>query len=201
MLAMATGLGLSSAAGLNAYIPMLAVGVLDRYTDQVRLAPEFGWLADGWVLLVVAVLLAAEVVLDKVPVVDSVNDAVQTFVRPASGGAVFAATEAAGRAESSSFMQDNPWIGWLLGIAVAFLVHLTKAAVRPVVNAGTLGAGAPVVSTAEDTVSLGMSLLALLAPVVALVSLVLLAYVAFRLLRAARARRRARRAGPAAGQG
>ncbi|WP_067476007.1 DUF4126 domain-containing protein [Actinomadura hibisca] len=197
MLGLLTGLGLSAAAGLNAYIPMLVVGALDRYTDLVRLPAEFGWLANGWVLGTLVLLLATEVILDKVPVVDSVNDAIQTLVRPAAGGAVFAATDAAERLDSSAFMQDNPWIGWALGIMVALVVHVTKATVRPVVNAGTLGTGAPVVSTVEDTVSLGMSLLAILLPVVALVVLVLLAYVALRLLRRARRRRR-RRAAPSA---
>lgn len=190
MLAVLTGLGLSAAAGLNAYIPLLVVGLLDRYTDVVRLPAEFGWLTNGWVLSAITVLLLAEVVLDKVPIVDTANDAVQTFVRPAAGGAVFAATDAAQQVDSSTFMHDNPWIGWVLGIVVALIVHLTKATVRPVVNAGTLGAGAPVVSTAEDTVSLGMSLLAILAPVIALIALVLLAFASLRLVKAARARRK-----------
>ncbi|MFC9974113.1 DUF4126 domain-containing protein [Spirillospora sp. NPDC127200] len=198
MLAVLTGLGLSAAAGLNAYIPLLVVGVLGRYTDLVRLPAEFDWLANGWVLGTLALLLAAEVVLDKVPVVDTVNDAVQTVVRPAAGGAVFAATDAAARLDSSSFMQDNPWIGWALGIMVALVVHVTKATVRPVVNAGTLGTGAPVVSTVEDTVSLGMSLLAILVPVAALVVLAVLAYAALRMLRAAHRRRRRRATGSAA---
>ncbi|XVQ13912.1 DUF4126 domain-containing protein [Spirillospora sp. CA-255316] len=188
MLSVLTGLGLSSAAGLNAFIPALVVGLLDRHTDLVRLPGEFAWLADGPVLAVLALLLAAEVVVDKVPVVDTVNDIVQTLIRPASGGAVFAATEAAARADASTFMRDNPWIGWTLGIAVALLVHLTKTSVRPVVNAGTLGAGAPVVSTVEDTFSLSMSLLAVLAPVVALIGLAMLGFVGYRLLRLRRRR-------------
>lgn len=66
-----------------------------------------------------------------------------------------------------------------------------KASVRPVVNAGTLGTGAPVVSVIEDVASLGLSLLATLAPIIALLALLLFAYVALRLLRRAR-RRRAR---------
>jgi uncharacterized membrane protein len=194
MLAMLTGLGLSAAAGLNAYIPMLVVGLLDRYTDLVRLPAEFGWLTSGWAIAALSVLLAAEVVLDKVAVVDSVNDAIQTFIRPAAGGAVFAATDAAERVDSSSFMQDNPWVGWVLGIVVALVVHLTKASVRPVVNAGTLGTGAPVVSAVEDGVSLGMSIVAILAPIVALIAVLVFGFVAFRLVRRVRARRRRRRA-------
>src|SRR4051794_9784203 len=135
MLATLTGLGLSTAAGLNAYIPLLVVGLLGHFTHLVQLPAEFGWLTGGWVLAGLAGLLVVEVVLDKVAVVDTVNDAIQTLVRPAAGGAVFAATSAAAKLDSSSFMHDHRWIGWVLGIVVALVVHLTKASVRPVVNA------------------------------------------------------------------
>ncbi len=198
MLATLTGLGLSTAAGLNAYIPVLVVGLLARFTDLVRLPAEFGWLTNGWVLAGLAVLLAAEVVLDKIPAVDTVNDAVQTLVRPAAGGAVFAATDAAerldARIETSSFMQEHAWIGWVLGIVVALAVHAVKASVRPVIDGGTFGFGAPVVSTAEDTASLGMSVLAILAPIVALLLLQLAVWTVYRLLR--RMRRRVSGAAP-----
>lgn len=193
MLAALTGLGLSAAAGLNAYIPMLVVGLLARYSDLVRLPAESGWLTDGRVLAGLGVLLAVEIVLDKVPVVDSVNDAVQTLVRPASGGAVFAATDAAGRLDSSAFMQEHPWIGWGLGIVVALAVHAAKASVRPVANAGTMGAGAPLLSTIEDAASLVMSVLAILAPIIGLIAVLLAGYAGFRLLRRRRRRRAARR--------
>jgi hypothetical protein len=198
MFAMVTGLSLAAAAGLNAYIPILVVGLLGLFTHAVTLPQEYAWMTHGWVLAIVAVLLAAEVVLDKIAVVDHLNDAVQTLVRPAAGGAVFAATSAASHVDSSSFMRGNPWIGWVLGIAVALVVHLTKAGVRPVVNVGTAGTATPVVSAAEDVVSLGMSLLAVLAPVLALVALVVFALVAIRLVRAALALRRRRAARRAA---
>jgi Domain of unknown function (DUF4126) len=95
MLASLTGLGLSAAAGLNAYIPLLLVGLLARFTGVVDLPEPYRWIQSGWALTVVAVLLLAEVVLDKVAVVDHVNDLVQTLVRPAVGGVIFAATTAA----------------------------------------------------------------------------------------------------------
>jgi hypothetical protein len=195
MFAMVTGLSLAAAAGLNAYIPILVVGLLGLFTHAVTLPHEYAWMTNGWVIAIVAVLLAAEVVLDKVAVVDHVNDAIQTLVRPAAGGAVFAATSAASQVDSSSFMRDNPWIGWVLGIAVALVVHLTKAGVRPVVNASTLGTATPLVSAVEDAVSLGMSLLAILVPVLALIALVVFVFAAIRLIRAALSlrRRRARR--------
>jgi hypothetical protein len=193
MFAAVTGLGLSASAGLNAYIPILVVGLLSRFTDAVALPHQFAWMGSGMGIAVIAVLLAAEVVLDKVAIVDHVNDMIQTTVRPAAGGAVFAATTAAGHVDSSAFMRDNPWIGWVLGIAVALVVHLTKASVRPMINAGTLGFGTPFVSAAEDTVSLSLSLLAVLLPVVALILLIMCAWALVRLIRAVRLRRRRKR--------
>jgi hypothetical protein len=178
MLASLTGLGLSAAAGLNAYIPLLLVGVLARFTDVMALA-------------VVSVLLAAELVLDKIAVVDHVNDAIQTLVRPTVGGVIFAATTAAAQADSSTWMQQHPWVGVLLGVVVAGLVHATKATARPLVNVGTVGTGTPVVSAAEDAASLGMSLVAIFLPILVVVVLLLLGWAAFTLVRRrARARRR-----------
>jgi Domain of unknown function (DUF4126) len=189
LLAALTGLGLSAAAGLNAWIPLLVVGLLGRYTDAVTLPASASWLANGWVLLAGAVLLAAELVLDKIPIVDHVNDMVQTFVRPAVGGAIFAATAAAQQADASTWMQQHQWVGWVLGIVVAGLVHGAKATVRPVVNASTLGAGTPVVSTVEDVTSLGLSLVAVFLPVLVVVALLLLAWAAYKLARRTRRRR------------
>lgn len=84
-----TGFGLAAAAGLNAYIPLLALGLLARFTDLVTLPASWAWLENGWVMTIVAVLLCVEVVADKVPALDSINDTVQTLVRPTAGGIVF----------------------------------------------------------------------------------------------------------------
>jgi hypothetical protein len=190
MLASLTGLGLSAAAGLNAYIPLLLVGVLARFTDVVTLPGPYRWIQSGWALGVVSVLLLAELVLDKVPVVDHVNDAVQTLVRPTVGGVIFAATTAASQADASSWMQDHPWVGVFLGVAVAGIVHATKATARPLVNATTVGTATPVVSAAEDAASLAMSLVAVFLPVLVVVVLLLLAWAAYAMVRRVRRRRR-----------
>jgi hypothetical protein len=50
-------------------------------------------------------------------------------------------------------------------------------AARPAINAGPLGAGAPVVSTAEDGASLGLSLVAVFVPVLVVVALLALAWL------------------------
>ena len=190
MLASLTGLGLSAAAGLNAYIPLLLVGVLARFTDVLTLPEPYRWIQSGWALAVVSVLLIAEVVLDKVAVVDHVNDAIQTLVRPTVGGVIFAATTAAEQADNSTWMQDHPWVGVLLGVVVAGAVHATKATARPLVNATTVGTGTPVVSAAEDAASLGMSLIAVFLPVLVVVALLLLGWAAYSMWRRIRRRRR-----------
>ena len=177
MIAVLTGAGLSAAAGFNAYIPFLVVALLARYTEVVQLPQAYAWMENGWVLTVGLVLLAVEVVLDKVPAVDWLNDAVQSFVRPAVGGVIFAATSAASEVDHSTWMQEHAWVGVVLGGVVAALVHSGKAVVRPAVNAATLGSGAPVVSTLEDSASIGLSLLAVFVPVLVVVALGLLLVV------------------------
>jgi len=158
MIAALTGMGLSAAAGLNAYIPFMIVALLARFTDIISLPASFAWIESTWAIATGAVLLVSEVVLDKIPAIDTINDTVQTFIRPSMGGLIFAATTAASDLDNSAWMQSHQWIGVVLGIVVSGLVHSGKMAARPAINAGTLGAGAPVVSTMEDGASIGLSL-------------------------------------------
>jgi hypothetical protein len=193
MLAALTGTGLSAAAGLNAYIPFLIVALVARFTGVIALSHQYAWIESNWAIGIAAVLLLSEVVLDKIPLVDHVNDAVGTFVRPATGGLIFAATAAAQDFEQgSSFMADNPWVGVLLGIVTAGIVHTGKAVSRPVVNAGTGGLGTPVVSAAEDGAAVALALVAIFLPVLVAVVLLLVLWAGFALWRRRRVRRRDR---------
>ncbi|ORB26593.1 DUF4126 domain-containing protein [Mycolicibacterium parafortuitum] len=189
-----TGFGLATAAGLNAYIPLLALGLLARFTGLVTLPAGWEWLTNGWVMVIVAVLLVVEVVADKVPALDSVNDAVQTFVRPAAGGIVFGSGTSAQTAvvtDPAAFAQSGQWIPVLIGIAIALVVSLTKSTVRPAANVATAGMAAPVLSTAEDIASVALVFVAILVPMLVLVALLALAWVAVRLVRRRRAAQRA----------
>ncbi|MCE1177924.1 MAG: DUF4126 domain-containing protein [Micrococcales bacterium] len=199
MIAALTGTGLSAAAGLNAYIPFLVMAVLAKYTDIVNLPQGFTWMESWWSIGIGALLLATEVVLDKIPAVDSVNDAVQTFIRPGMGGLMVAASQAASELDNSQWMKDNPWVGIVLGILVSGLVHSGKAAARPVINAGTVGLGAPAVSTAEDAASVTLALTAIFIPILVLVALVAIAVMLFWIWRKWAAWRRDRRDGVDAG--
>ena len=188
-----TGLGLASASGLNAYIPLLAMGLLARFTDLVNLPSGYAWLENGWVLTIVAALLCVEVIADKIPALDSVNDAIQTVVRPTSGGIVFGAgtaSQTAAVTDPGAFVSSGQWIPIAIGVVVALVMHLTKTAVRPVANVATAGMAAPVLSTVEDFTSIGLVFVAILLPVLVLVVLVAIAWVAFKLWRRRRERAR-----------
>lgn len=201
MIAALTGMGLSAAAGLNAYIPFLVVALLARFTDVITLPVGMEWMESWWAIGIGAVLLLTELTLDKVPAVDSINDAVQTFIRPTMGGLMGAATAGASTLDESTWMQEHAWVGVLLGVIVSALVHTGKAAARPVVNAGTVGLGAPVVSTAEDGASIGISLVAVFVPILVVLVLILLAALLIQVLRLwLRLRRRAGRDRPLPGR-
>ncbi|MBB5824629.1 DUF4126 domain-containing protein [Micromonospora carbonacea] len=197
-----TGTGLAASAGLNAYIPLLTMGLLARYTDLIDLPGGWQWLGNGWVVAILAVLLTVEVVADKVPVLDHVNDVVQTVVRPTAGGLAFGAgatSETVTVSDPGSFFSSNDWVPVVTGVLIALGVHLLKSAARPVINATTAGFGAPVASTAEDATSVVMSLVAIILPVLVLAFLLGLAAFTVWFLRRRRGRRRERQAARAAG--
>jgi amino acid transporter len=191
-----TGTGLAASAGLNAYIPLMIMGLLSRFTDAINLPHGWEWLSNGWVLAILTVLLAIEVVADKVPIVDHVNDVVQTVVRPTAGGIVFGAgssSQTATVTDPGTFFGSHQWVPIAAGVIIAFTVHGVKAASRPVINATTAGFGAPVASTAEDIGSIVMSLLAILLPILVLLGLVLMVSSTIWVIRRRRQRKRERR--------
>jgi uncharacterized membrane protein len=153
---------------------------------MVNLPQGWSWMENGWVLIILAVLLVVEVVADKIPALDSVNDVVQTFVRPAAGGIVFGsgtAAQTAAVADPGEFAKSGQWIPVVTGVVIALVVSLTKSAVRPVANVSTAGVAAPVLSTLEDVTSFGLVFVALLIPVFVLVIVVLLLWAGWKLLR------------------
>ena len=176
MLEILTGVGLAAAAGLNAYIPLLALGLASRFLDFVQLPSGWAWLSNEWVLIILAVLLLIEIVADKIPIVDSINDWLQTVIRPVAGGIVFgggSSSETAFVSDPDRFFSSNQWVPIVAGILIALVIHLLKSAARPVINTMTAGLAAPAVSAAEDAGSVTLSLSALLIPVLVIVVLAL----------------------------
>lgn len=199
MLEILTGTGLAAAAGLNAYIPLLIMGIAGRI-DWIQLPNGWLWLENEWVMVILGVLFIIEIVADKVPAVDSVNDWIQTAVRPASGGIVFAGgigTSTVAVDDPGNFFSSGAWIPVVIGIVLALLMSLAKSAVRPVANIATGGAAAPALSTAEDGASVVLVILAIVAPVLVLIALGLVILCFVMLLRRMRRRRRERMSQPA----
>ncbi|MGV9192876.1 DUF4126 domain-containing protein [Microbacterium sp. MC2] len=186
------GTGLAAAAGLNAWMPLFLLGLVDRFAPAFDLPSGWAWLSSDVALWITSILLVVEIVADKVPAVDSVNDVLQTAIRPAAGGIVFGAgssAEALTLDDPATLFADNAWVPIVIGVVIALGVHLLKALVRPVANAATAGLAAPLVSTAEDVSSFGLALAAIFVPIIALLLLVGLVITAIVLLRR-RARRR-----------
>lgn len=155
-----TAFGLSASAGLNAYLPLLIVALVARFTGLITLSPPYDLLTNGWVIAATTILLGIEVLADKIPAVDSANDILQTFVRPAAGAILFAA--------SNSVISDiHPVLALICGLIVAGGVHATKATLRPAVTGTSGGLLNPAVSTAEDVVALVLSVLSILVPLLA----------------------------------
>ncbi|RME06941.1 MAG: DUF4126 domain-containing protein [Anaerolineae bacterium] len=153
-----TAFGLSASAGLNAYIPLLVVALMARFTDWVELRSPWDTLSNPWVIGVLVVLSLVEFFADKIPAVNHINDAIQTFVRPVAGAIVFAA--------STSLVDMSPVLAMAAGLLVAGTVHTAKAAaVRPMITATTGGAANTPVSILEDVISTALSILAVVIPV------------------------------------
>ncbi|MGN9911668.1 DUF4126 domain-containing protein [Phytohabitans sp. LJ34] len=199
MLEALTGTGLAASAGLNAYIPLLTMGLLARYTDLIELPSGWSWLGNGWVITILALLLAVEFFADKIPMVDSVNDVVQTVVRPTAGGLAFGAGSSSETVLVTDPGETGQWMPVVAGVLIALGMHGIKAAARPVINAGTAGVGAPVASTAEDFTSVSMSVVAIVMPFLVLVFLVAIVFTFVWLVRRRRERKRERQAARAAG--
>lgn len=163
--------GLSASAGLNAYIPLLTVALLAKFTNLIQLQEPWSAVTSWWVIGVLIVLSLVEFFADKIPAVNHVNDAIQTFVRPTAGAVVFAAT-------SSNIAHVNPVLGLIAGLLVAGGVHAVKSlVVRPVVTAATGSVGNVPVSIAEDATSTVVSVLSIIVPVIAACLIVLLTTV------------------------
>ena len=173
-----TALGLATAAGLNAWIPLLATGLLARYTDVIHLDGTWANLENTAVLIALAAVAVVDFVGDKVPGVDHALHAAGTVIAPATG--------AVAALSSSSALDVSPVLMTIIGLVAAESSHGTRMAIRPFSTATTGGLGNPVVSLVEDVVSAGLSLVAIVLPVLAALFVLALFVLAWRVIRRGR---------------
>lgn len=167
MIEILSSFGLSASTGLNAYLPLLIVGLLSRFTDWITLKTPWNTLENTWVLVALSILLVIETAVDKIPAVDSINDVIQTFIRPAAGAVLFASG-------NNGISEISPVAAMICGLLVAGSVHAAKATTRPLITAGTAGTGNAVVSVVEDVVSGVSAFVAIVLPVLAAIFVVIL---------------------------
>lgn len=149
--------GLSWGSGLRLYLTVLMAGVLQRM-GFIHLPDTLAVLGSPWVIGVAAALTVLEFLADKVPALDSLWDAVHTFIRiPA--GAVLAAG-ALGHADPALLT-----VAALAGGTLAGTAHLAKAGTRALINLSPEPVSNVVTSTAEDGLTFVGVLLALFVPV------------------------------------
>lgn len=169
-------LGTSFASGLNLYATMGAAGLLHRY-GLVELPASLTVLGHPLVLGLSLTLFVVEFLADKIPLVDSVWDAVHTFIRPPAA-AVLAFGAMAGL--------DDAWrVGAaLLAGGVALTSHGVKASTRAAANTSPEPVSNWLLSLAEDGVAIGLTWMATTHPVITVAVVVVLLGLAVLLLRA-----------------
>lgn len=152
--------GLSASAGLNAYIPLLVVSLLARFTNLINLSEPWQALESWWIIGLLVILSLVEFFADKFPAVNHVNDIIQTFIRPTAGAILFAAS-------ATVITEIHPVISIAAGLLVAGTVHAIKSVViRPAVTATTAGAANVPVSMLEDAISTILSVLSIVLPII-----------------------------------
>jgi hypothetical protein len=176
-LSLALGAGFSS--GLNLYATVATLGLLQRY-GVIHLPAPLEILAHPWVLGIAAALYLLEFFADKVPYVDTVWDAVHTFIRPPAAALL-------GYGAAGAAAPEWRWGAALLAGGVALASHGTKASARAAVNTSPEPFSNWVLSFGEDLLAVWLTWMATAHPIattVIVVALVALsAFLLFHLFR------------------
>jgi len=175
--ALAMAIALAAAAGLRAWLPLLAAGGLARL-GVLDVGSSFQFLASDKALVLFGLATVIEVVGDKIPAVDHALDVIGTPLRPLAG-AVLAASVLGTVAD--------PLTSAVLGIAVgaptALVPHVAKSALRAASTTATGGLANPALSFVEDALSVVLLILAVLVPLVVVALVALTLFLATRWLR------------------
>jgi hypothetical protein len=176
-LGLALGAGFSS--GLNLYATIATLGLLQRF-GVVRLPQPLQVLAHPWIIGIAVALYAIEFLADKIPLVDTVWDAIHTVIRPPA--AALLAYGAAGAAPA-----EWRWGAALLAGGVALTSHGTKASARAAANTSPEPFSNWTLSFGEDVLAVWLTWMATVHPaatiVVVAILIVAAAFILFHLFR------------------
>jgi hypothetical protein len=178
LIALAAVLGFAS--GIRLYAVLLVVGLVG-YAGWVDLPAGLDVLSHPWVLAAAGLMFVIEFLADKVPALDSLWDAIHTFIRIPAGAALAASVFGFGTAEGPD---SAAWamVMAIIGGSLAATSHFTKAGTRAAVNTSPEPVSNLVASTAEDVLVGGLLALVLAYPLVALGIVLVLVAIALWLL-------------------
>lgn len=175
-----TAMGAAWLSGINLYATVVTLGVLQRF-QLVKLPGGLDMLGEWWVIGLAGGLYLIEFIADKIPAVDTVWDAIHTFIR-VPAGAILAA---------SAFAEFDPavkFVAMIVGGGVALSSHGTKAATRVAANTSPEPVSNIALSLGEDALTFGSAILMAFHPivilVVVLVFLIIAAWVTPKIYRA-----------------
>lgn len=159
LIALAAVLGFAS--GIRLYAVLLIVGLVG-YAGWADLPRGLQVLSHPWVLGAAGFMFVVEFLADKVPAVDSLWDALHTFIRIPAGAALAAGVFGFGSG-------DPVWTAMaaILGGSLAATSHLTKTGTRAAINTSPEPFSNVIVSATEDVFVGGLLALVLAYPLVA----------------------------------
>lgn len=172
--------GASWTAGINLYATVAVLGLLQRFDFISDLPGGLDRLDSGWIIGIALFLYTIEFVADKIPYVDTIWDAVHTFIRVPAGAII----ALAGTTELDPTVRT---IATLVGGGLALSTHGTKATVRAAANTSPEPVSNIVLSVVEDVFAVGALVFAVLNPVailvVILIFLLVLAWILPKVIR------------------
>jgi Domain of unknown function (DUF4126) len=166
---------LTTTTGIRALLPLALVSLAVHF-GYLHEPAQFHWLGSNSVTLLLVAVAVAEMLADKIPLVDHALHFVQVATKPAA-----AAILVAGTAHPQS--HDTLVALMVLGALNALGVHAFTSSARVASTATTGGIANPLLSGFEDAAAIVLSVLAFVAPFIAAVLCVVAVVIMFRLAR------------------
>jgi hypothetical protein len=180
--ALGSVLGTGYSSGLNLYATILTLGLLQRF-GFIHLSKSLQILSYPLILGIAATLYFVEFFADKVPYIDTVWDAIHTFIRPPAAALL-------AYASVGDIAPEWRWAAALLAGGVALTSHSAKASTRAAVNTSPEPFSNWILSFGEDLLAVWLTWMARAHPLTTTIVvgalLILSAFLIFHLFRFAR---------------
>lgn len=173
------GIALSACCGFRVFIPLLATSI-GAFNNWVNLSPDMQWIAQWPAIICFSTASIIEIGAYYIPFLDNILDTIATPLAIIAG--TLLATSIIPLQETAPVFRWG--IGFLAGGTTAGTIQLGTGLVRLFSTKATVGAGNPLIASAENTAAVLGSILSFIVPVVvAILLLLLVLWVIFRSVR------------------